>query len=78
VNGLGGSESPGRGWRPSPESRFEGAQKCVQNLKRYHRPILCTEFMARPRGSRFDPMPGYFMSRTSARIDAGNPDAALI
>lgn len=39
---------------------IEGAQKCVQNLKRYNRPILCTEFMARPRGSRFDPVLGYF------------------
>lgn len=37
-----------------------GAQKCVQNLRRYERPILCTEFMARPRGSRFDPVLGYF------------------
>lgn len=37
-----------------------GAQKCVQNLKRYQRPILCTEFMARPRGSRFDPLLGSF------------------
>jgi len=45
---------------------IEGAQNCVQNLKRYHRPILCTEFMARPRGSRFDPLLGYFSSKTSA------------
>jgi len=39
---------------------LEGARKCVQHLKRYNRPILCTEFMARPRGSRFDPVLGYF------------------
>jgi hypothetical protein len=39
---------------------IEGAQKCVENLKRYNRPILCTEFMARPRGSTFDPVLGYF------------------
>jgi len=38
----------------------EGAKKCVENLKRYHRPVLCTEFMARPRGSRFDPVLGNF------------------
>ncbi len=37
-----------------------GVEKCVQNLQRYQRPILCTEFMARPRGSRFDPVLGYF------------------
>lgn len=39
---------------------LNGAQKCVENLKRYNRPILCTEFMARPRGSTFDPVLGYF------------------
>lgn len=31
-------------------------KKCVTNLKRYERPILCTEYMARPRGSTFDPL----------------------
>ncbi len=36
------------------------ASKCVQNLRRYQRPVLCTEFMARPLGSRFDPVLGYF------------------
>jgi hypothetical protein len=36
-----------------------GIRRCVENLKRYDRPILCTEFMARPRGSRFDPVLGY-------------------
>ena len=39
---------------------IEGAKQCVQNLKRYNRPIVCTEFMARPRGSQFDPILGYF------------------
>jgi len=36
-----------------------GIAKCVENLRRYDRPILCTEFMARPRGSTFDPILGY-------------------
>ncbi|HOX56263.1 MAG TPA: cellulase family glycosylhydrolase [Candidatus Paceibacterota bacterium] len=39
---------------------LEEAKKCVQNLRRYNRPILCTEYMARPNGSRFDPILGYF------------------
>lgn len=39
---------------------IEGAKKCVENLKRYNRPILCTEFMARPRKSTFNPILGYF------------------
>jgi len=39
---------------------LEEARKCVENLRRYQRPILCTEYMARPQGSRFDPILGYF------------------
>jgi hypothetical protein len=39
---------------------LNGAEKCVQNLKRYQRPLLCTEYMARPRGSTFDPVLGSF------------------
>ena len=31
----------------------------VEALKRYGRPVLCTEYMARPNGSRFDPILGY-------------------
>jgi len=39
---------------------LDSARKCVENLKRYNRPILCTEFMARPMKSTFDPVLGYF------------------
>lgn len=39
--------------------KLEGIKKCVQNLRRYDRPLLCTEFMARPRGSTFDPILAY-------------------
>ncbi len=35
-----------------------GLQKRINALKRYGRPILCTEYMARPAGSNFDPMLG--------------------
>jgi hypothetical protein len=35
-------------------------EKRVESLRRYNRPLVCTEFMARPRGSTFDPMLGYF------------------
>ncbi len=37
---------------------YDGLDKlkpCVENLRRYNRPILCTEYMARPVGSKFDP-----------------------
>jgi len=32
----------------------------VEQLRRYDRPILCTEYMSRGVGSRFDPVMGYF------------------
>jgi hypothetical protein len=38
---------------------LDRSRKCVDNLRRYNRPILCTEYMARPQGSNFDPMLGY-------------------
>jgi len=40
--------------------KLDDARKCVQDLQRYGRPIICTEYMARPMGSRFDPVLGYF------------------
>ena len=41
-------------------SPLASAKQGVENLRRYQRPIICTEFMARPVGSRFDPVLGYF------------------
>ena len=32
----------------------EGFEKAIQNLRQYHRPLLCTEYMARGAGSTFD------------------------
>ena len=40
--------------------KLDEVKGCVASLRRYGRPILCTEYMARPQGSRFDPMLGYF------------------
>ncbi len=34
-------------------------KQCVQHLRRFRRPIICTEYMARPRGSTFDPILQY-------------------
>jgi hypothetical protein len=39
--------------------KLEDMQKRVESLRRYGRPLLCTEYMARPNGSRFDPILGY-------------------
>lgn len=50
---------------------LEEARKCVQNLRRYHRPILCTEYMARPNGSRFDPILGYFQGENVGAYNWG-------
>ena len=36
------------------------ARRGVEDLRRYNRPILCTEYMARGPGSLFDPVMGYF------------------
>ncbi len=33
----------------------QGVRERIEQLRRYGRPILCTEYMARPAGSRFDP-----------------------
>ncbi len=33
-------------------------RKCIENLRRYNRPILCTEYMARPQQSTFSPVLG--------------------
>lgn len=39
-----------------PLPQFE---KRVASLERYHRPLVCTEYMARPNGSTFDPHLSY-------------------
>ena len=37
-------------------------KQCVTNLKRYNRPMFCTEYMARGNDSYFDPIMGYLKS----------------
>jgi hypothetical protein len=44
-------------------------KKDVESLKRYKRPLLCTEYMARPVGSTFDPVMPYLKQE---RIGAYN------
>lgn len=43
----------------------------IEQLRRYGRPILCTEYMARPNGSRFDPILTYFKEETVAAYNWG-------
>lgn len=40
--------------------KLDDVRRCVDNLRRYGRPVICTEFMARPLGSTFDPVLGFF------------------
>jgi hypothetical protein len=51
--------------------RLEDVKQCVQNLRRYNRPILCTEFMARPTGSTFDPILRYFKEQNVGACNWG-------
>jgi len=49
----------------------EEAAKCVGNLRRYLRPILCTEYMARGNNCPFDPNLGYFQEQGVAAYNWG-------
>jgi hypothetical protein len=51
--------------------RLDELKKCVENLKRYHRPIVCSEYMARPQGSTFDPNLGYLKTEKVAAFNWG-------
>ena len=46
--------------------KLEDLKKCVDNLRRYERPLLCTEYMARPNGSTFDPHLAYLKEQKVA------------
>jgi hypothetical protein len=45
---------------------LKDAQAWVSNLAKTGRPLLCTEYMARPIGSKFDPLLGYFKEQKIA------------
>ena len=51
--------------------KLDGLKKCVEHLRRYNRPLLCTEYMARPAGSRFDPILGYLKEQKVAAYNWG-------
>jgi hypothetical protein len=44
---------------------------CIEHLRRYHRPIVCTEYMARPQKSTFDPILGYLKEENVGAINWG-------
>jgi hypothetical protein len=48
---------------------LQNMQRLVSSLQRYGRPVICTEYMARPRGSTFESILPYFKEQ---RVDAYN------
>ena len=50
---------------------IEDLQTRTSQLKRYHRPMLCTEYMARPNGSHFDPHLSYMQEEKVAAYNWG-------
>jgi hypothetical protein len=50
---------------------LEQVRPRIEQLRRYDRPILCTEYMARPNGSHFDPVLGYFKEQNVAAYNWG-------
>lgn len=46
-------------------------EECIRNLRRQERPILCTEYMARPMGSTFDPLLGIMKREQVAAYNWG-------
>lgn len=55
-------------------AKLDELKQCVENLRRYHRPILCTEYMARPAGSTFDPHLGWMKAQRVAAYNWGFVD----
>jgi len=55
-------------------SKLDEVERCVKNLRRYNRPIFCTEYLARPRGSQFDPILGYFKEQQVGAYNWGFVD----
>ena len=54
--------------------KLETFTQCVRNLRRYDRPLLCTEYMARPQGSTFDPLLGFMKAERVAAYNWGFVD----
>jgi hypothetical protein len=46
-------------------------KRCVDDLRRFNRPVICTEYMARPNGSTFHPIMGYLKEQKIGAINWG-------
>ncbi|NQV32079.1 MAG: cellulase family glycosylhydrolase [Phycisphaeraceae bacterium] len=52
-------------------ANLEETRKRVEQLKRYNRPMLCTEYMARPTGSTFESILPYFKEQNIGAYNWG-------
>ncbi len=50
---------------------LEETRRRVESLRRYGRPLICTEYMARPQGSHFDPVLGYLKDQKVGAFNWG-------
>ena len=55
-------------------SNLADTRKAVEALKKYGRPLICTEYMARPTGSTFHDILPYFKEQKIAAINWGFVD----
>ena len=55
-------------------AKLDDLKQCVANLRRYQRPILCSEYMSRGSGSTFDPNAGYLKEQKVAAYQWGLVD----
>jgi hypothetical protein len=51
--------------------KLDELKQCVANLRRYNRPILCTEYMSRGNGSFFEPHLGFMKEQRVAAYNWG-------
>lgn len=50
---------------------LDAMTRCVENLRRYGRPLICTEYMSRGNGSFFDPILGYLKAQNVGAYNWG-------
>jgi hypothetical protein len=52
-------------------SNLDSMKKAVASLRRYHRPLICSEYMARGNDSHFDPIMGYLKEQNIGAYNWG-------
>ena len=52
-------------------NKLDSLKAAIRHLRRYHRPLLCTEYMSRGNGSTFDPHLGYMKEQNVSAYNWG-------